>query len=184
MVCVQVFGNDAAIGFAGSQGNFELNVFKPVMIFNFLHSVDLLTDACTNFRRVRRRGPRGEPRADRRVRPELADGGDRAQPAHRLRQGGGDRQARPPPSRHAARVGGRARSPHPNSTGVGLPPLPEGLGSVRPIPGRAPMAGFEYHIGECVEAFGDGLVERRHRSRPRRRWWRLGRSRAARSARQ
>src|ERR1700681_4321553 len=51
MVCVQVLGNDTAIGIAGSQGNFELNVFKPVMIFNFLHSVDLLTDACTNFRR-------------------------------------------------------------------------------------------------------------------------------------
>jgi fumarate hydratase class II len=51
MVCVQVLGNDATIGIAGSQGNFELNVFKPVMIFNFLHSVDLLTDACTNFRR-------------------------------------------------------------------------------------------------------------------------------------
>jgi fumarate hydratase, class II len=50
MVCVQVLGNDAAVGIAGSQGNFELNVFKPVMIFNFLHSVDLLTDACANFR--------------------------------------------------------------------------------------------------------------------------------------
>ena len=50
MVCVQVLGNDATIGIAGSQGNFELNVFKPVMIFNFLHSVDLLGDGCTNFR--------------------------------------------------------------------------------------------------------------------------------------
>src|SRR3954452_15528738 len=46
MVAVQVFGNDAAIGFAGSQGNFELNVFKPVMIHNFLHSVRLIHDAC------------------------------------------------------------------------------------------------------------------------------------------
>jgi fumarate hydratase, class II len=50
MVCTQVLGNDATIGFAGSQGNFELNVFKPVIIFNFLHSVDLLTDACRTFR--------------------------------------------------------------------------------------------------------------------------------------
>jgi fumarate hydratase class II len=50
MVCVQVFGNDAAITFAGSQGNFELNVFKPVMIRNFLHSVRLLADACRTFR--------------------------------------------------------------------------------------------------------------------------------------
>lgn len=50
MVCVQVFGNDAAIGFAASQGNFELNVFNPVMIYNFLHSTTLLRDACTMFR--------------------------------------------------------------------------------------------------------------------------------------
>src|SRR6185437_11174541 len=49
MVCVQVMGNDAAIGFAGSQGNFELNVFKPVIIHNFLHSVRLLSDACRSF---------------------------------------------------------------------------------------------------------------------------------------
>jgi fumarate hydratase class II len=45
MVAVQVMGNDAAIGFAGSQGNFELNVFKPVIIFNFLNSVRILADA-------------------------------------------------------------------------------------------------------------------------------------------
>jgi fumarate hydratase class II len=49
MVAVQVMGNDAAIGIAGSQGNFELNVFKPVMIFNYLHSVELLADACSSF---------------------------------------------------------------------------------------------------------------------------------------
>lgn len=49
MVAVQVFGNDAAIGFAGSQGNFELNVFKPVMIHNFLHSVRLIHDASHGF---------------------------------------------------------------------------------------------------------------------------------------
>jgi fumarate hydratase class II len=49
MVCVQVMGNDAAIGFAGSQGNFELNVFKPMMIFNLLNSIRLLADACSSF---------------------------------------------------------------------------------------------------------------------------------------
>jgi fumarate hydratase class II len=49
MVAVQVFGNDAAIGFAGSQGNFELNVFKPVMIHNLLHSIRLIEDACRGF---------------------------------------------------------------------------------------------------------------------------------------
>ena len=49
MIAVQVHGNNAAIAFAGSQGNLELNVFKPVMIYNFLHSVTLLHDACHGF---------------------------------------------------------------------------------------------------------------------------------------
>ncbi|MCA1593801.1 MAG: class II fumarate hydratase [Acidobacteria bacterium] len=49
MVAVQVMGNDAAIGFAGSQGNFELNVFNPVMIHNLLHSIRLLKDASHGF---------------------------------------------------------------------------------------------------------------------------------------
>ena len=50
MVVCQVLGNDTAIKFAGSQGNFELNVFKPVMIRNLLHSARLLADACRTFR--------------------------------------------------------------------------------------------------------------------------------------
>jgi fumarate hydratase class II len=50
MVCCQVFGNDVAITVAGSQGNFELNVFKPVMIRNFLHSAAILGDASRTFR--------------------------------------------------------------------------------------------------------------------------------------
>ena len=49
MVAVQVFGNDATIGFAGSQGNFELNVFKPVMAYNLIQSARLLGDACQSF---------------------------------------------------------------------------------------------------------------------------------------
>ncbi|MCC6277914.1 MAG: class II fumarate hydratase [Oligoflexia bacterium] len=49
MVCVQVMGNDTAIKFAGASGNFELNVYKPVIIFNFLQSVRLLADAAVNF---------------------------------------------------------------------------------------------------------------------------------------
>jgi fumarate hydratase class II len=49
MVAAQVIGNDAAIGVAGSQGNFELNVFKPVIIHNFLHSVRLLSDTARSF---------------------------------------------------------------------------------------------------------------------------------------
>ena len=50
MVCAQVMGNDATVGFAGSQGNFELNVFKPVMIHNVLESCRILGDACDSFR--------------------------------------------------------------------------------------------------------------------------------------
>jgi len=49
MVCAQVIGNDTAIGVAGSQGNFELNVFKPVLIHNLLHSIELLSDTCRSF---------------------------------------------------------------------------------------------------------------------------------------
>jgi fumarate hydratase, class II len=50
MVCVQVFGYDVAITFAGSQGNFELNVFKPVIAHDLLHAIELLSDACRSFR--------------------------------------------------------------------------------------------------------------------------------------
>ena len=49
MVCVQVFGNDAAVAFAGSQGNFQLNVYKPVMVHNVLESIHLLADSCRAF---------------------------------------------------------------------------------------------------------------------------------------
>jgi fumarate hydratase class II len=49
MVTCQVMGNDAAIGFAASQGNFELNVFKPVIAYNFLQSVRLLSDSIISF---------------------------------------------------------------------------------------------------------------------------------------
>jgi fumarate hydratase class II len=50
MVCIQVMGNDVAISVAGSRGNLELNVAKPVIIANFLHSTELLADACRTFR--------------------------------------------------------------------------------------------------------------------------------------
>ena len=49
MVATQVFGNDATVGFAGSQGNFQLNVFKPVMAWNVLESIRLLGDVCVSF---------------------------------------------------------------------------------------------------------------------------------------
>lgn len=49
MICAQVMGNDVAIGVGGSMGHFELNVFKPVMIYNFLHSARLIGDGCISF---------------------------------------------------------------------------------------------------------------------------------------
>ena len=49
MVCIQIMGNDAAIGFAGSQGHFELNVYKPLLCYNALQSLQLLGDACNSF---------------------------------------------------------------------------------------------------------------------------------------
>ncbi|MCW7538399.1 class II fumarate hydratase [Aquabacterium sp. A7-Y] len=49
MVCVQVFGNDTTVAFAGTQGNFQLNVYKPVMVHNVLESIDLIADACLAF---------------------------------------------------------------------------------------------------------------------------------------
>ncbi|MFA7288992.1 MAG: class II fumarate hydratase [Melioribacteraceae bacterium] len=49
MVCAQVFGNDVAVNMGGAMGNFELNVFKPVIIFNVLNSIRLISDACESF---------------------------------------------------------------------------------------------------------------------------------------
>ena len=49
MVCVQVFGNDVAVTFGGASGNFELNVYKPLIISNVLRSIRLLADACDSF---------------------------------------------------------------------------------------------------------------------------------------
>ncbi|MFP4033183.1 MAG: class II fumarate hydratase, partial [Desulfococcaceae bacterium] len=49
MVAARVLGNDATVAFAGSQGNFELNVFKPVILYSLLQSIRLLADACVSF---------------------------------------------------------------------------------------------------------------------------------------
>jgi len=51
MVCIQVFGEDNAVAFAGSQGNFELNAMRPIIVNNFLHSAQILGDACEKFRK-------------------------------------------------------------------------------------------------------------------------------------
>ena len=90
-VPVQVFGNDAAVAFAGTQGNFQLNVYKPVMLHNLLESANLLADAVDSFDTRCARGIEPDTGAHRRARRAVADAGHRAQPAHRLREFGEDR---------------------------------------------------------------------------------------------
>jgi fumarate hydratase class II len=58
MVCIQVIGEDNAVAFAGSQGNFELNTMRPIIINNFLHSARILADACDKLRRFSIEGTR------------------------------------------------------------------------------------------------------------------------------
>ncbi len=67
MVAAQVMGNHVTVTVAGSQGHFELNVFKPVIIHNVLQSIRLLADACAQLRRQLRRRHRGQSGADRRA---------------------------------------------------------------------------------------------------------------------
>ena len=65
MVCIQVIGEDNAIAFAGSQGNFELNAMRPIIINNFLHSARVLGDACDKLRQFSIEGTRlDRPRID------------------------------------------------------------------------------------------------------------------------
>ena len=51
MIAVQVMANDVAVGFGGAGGYLEMNVYKPLIIFNVTHSIALLSDGCTNFRK-------------------------------------------------------------------------------------------------------------------------------------
>ena len=147
MLCCQVFGNDVAVGFAGASGNFELNVYKPVLIHNLLQSVRLLGDGARSFDRHCARGIEADERADRRARAALADAGDRAQPAHRLRQGGADRQAGPPQRQHAARGGA--------GVGLGQRRRVRRLGAARADDGRGLSAG---QASGAVRATGLGPV--------------------------
>ena len=107
MVCIQVIGNDTAVGIAGSRGNLELNVNKPVIIHNVLHSIELLAGRLPGVPGVLRGGARARLRADPAAPGELAHAGDRAEPDHRLRQGGRGGQEGPPGAHHAAAGRGR-----------------------------------------------------------------------------
>ena len=106
-VAVQVFGNDHAVAFAGSQGNFQLNVYKPVILHNVLESADLLADAVAAFDRFCAKGIEPDREVIAPPPARLAHARDGAEPAHRLRDGGEDRPARAPRRPHAARGGAR-----------------------------------------------------------------------------
>jgi fumarate hydratase class II len=115
-VCAHIHGNNAAIGFAGSQGHFELNVFNPMMAYNFLQSVRLLADAAVSFTDNCVVGI--EPRLDNIERAcQLADAGDAAEGEVRLRPRRQDRQDRPQERHdlargsHCRRHSGRTSTP-------------------------------------------------------------------------
>ena len=105
MIAAQVMGNDVAVGIGGASGNFELNVFKPLIIHNVLQSVRLLADGMTSFDEHCARGIEPDRERIAELVAALADARHRAQPAHRLRQGGRDREEGAP-RRHDAQGGG------------------------------------------------------------------------------
>ena len=88
MVGIQVIGNDMAVAIAGSRGNLELNVCKPVIVYNVLQSIALMTDACRGFREFCVEGLQPDyAQIDQHLR-QFADAGHGPQPDHRLRQRG------------------------------------------------------------------------------------------------
>ena len=84
MVCVEVMGNDAAIGIAASQGNFQLNVFMPVIINNFLESVNLLADAMRSLQQKLCLRHHTQQRKDTGEHGKISDAGNSAESTHRL----------------------------------------------------------------------------------------------------
>ena len=106
MVCAQVMGNDVAVGIGGASGNFELNVFKPLIIHNVLGSVRLLADACDSFDRYCARGIEPDRARIRALVERSLMLVTALAPHHRLRPGRRDRQEG---ARRGARRSGRRR---------------------------------------------------------------------------
>ena len=109
MACIQVMGNDAAVGFAGSQGHFELNVFKPMIAYNVLQAMTLIGDASSSFTDNCVVGIRGRRGAHRQADAREPDAGDRAGADHRLRQRHQGREDRAQERHHAEGRGGPPR---------------------------------------------------------------------------
>ncbi len=179
MVCIQVFGNDAAVAMGGSRGNLELNVCKPVIIHNVLHSVRLLTDGVGCLHPLLRGRARSERVQDPPAPRELPHAGDSAQPAHRVRQGGRGGQEGPPGGDHPAGVGPRPRLPdgrpvrpgHPAR--VDDPPLSRRASEVARRPGGGPepaLADVDLcDLDTFTDGFPDPIFTRLRREAPL--WW-------------
>ena len=109
MIAVQVMANDVAVGFGGAGGYLEMNVYKPLIIFNITHSITIMTDGCTNFRKFLVEG----------TQPNLKQIGEYVERSlmlvtalvtgHRLRQGVEDRPLRDGQRPHAEGRGAEAR---------------------------------------------------------------------------
>jgi fumarate hydratase class II len=86
MIAVQVMANDVAVGFGGAGGYLEMNVYKPLIIFNVTHSITIMTDGCTNFREFLIEGTKTKFEEDQRICGSLFDAGDCSLARHWLRQ--------------------------------------------------------------------------------------------------
>ena len=130
-------GNDVAVNIAGMSGNFELNVFMPVIGYDLLQSCRLVADGCDSFREHCAEGHPGRAAAHQGEPRQVAHAGHRAQPAHRLRQRRQDRQARAQEGDDAQGGGGGAEAPEPRTVRpVGSPGADGGKGS--PCAGGGP----------------------------------------------
>ena len=86
MIAVQVMANDVAVGFGGAGGYLEMNVYKPLIIFNIAHSITILSDGCTNFRKFLVEGTKPNLKKDQGICGPLPDARDGPLAGHRLRQ--------------------------------------------------------------------------------------------------
>ncbi len=118
MIAVQVMANDVAVGFGGASGYLEMNVYKPLIIYNITHSITMMTDGCTNFRKFLVEGTEPNKKKIGRICRAIADAGDGAVSCHRLRQGLEDRPLRDGQRPHRAPLAGRSRRAAPRSRGL------------------------------------------------------------------
>ena len=112
MVATQIMGNQTTVSIAASQGQFELNVFKPVIAYNVLQSIELLADVMISLRRQLRRRYRGQRGAHQATHRALADARHRARADDRLRQRGQDREDGAQERHDAARGSDQQRPCH------------------------------------------------------------------------